>query len=503
MRNSLSFAVVCRVITTLSGVATAFISLRLYNLYLTKEIYGTVLVAVQFMSYLPLVSGGFGMVIGQQTLSAQDRTEVAKLARFTQVLQSHIVLIALVAALIIMAIYSQLPNTRTSGLPLPLFFAVGLAGVATFYGGGQIGLMTMLGRQVQSIILTGIWSILGLVLLYVCFRLGFGVWSMPLSTALGPLLLLPVAWTLQRRLVPGNPILSWHRDADFWPKLKLIWRPALDWLQGQAAIMILFTMDIILIGILFGPGPAAVYGVVSRITMMSRQVIQALCDSAWPKLAAQPDLLLKAELMRKVDRLNAWISGAWYGAMLATLQPFLSWLVKPDWVAGIGLITLMLARTLVVSLAAPHAYGLLSAARFRELARLTQYEIIASALGIFAFGHFFGYTGVAMGVLFGTAGGSLWYTTFLYFRTSELTHWFREWTAVYARAAVSCGLGFGVATLIWWAEKSLINAPGWASFVAGGAGLAAGLGAAILYGYSQGGGTSQPLTKWIKLPNRW
>jgi O-antigen/teichoic acid export membrane protein len=277
----------------------------------------------------------------------------------------------------------------------------------------------------------------------------------------------------------------------------------MHWLQGQFSIMLLFTMDLILMGILFGPGPAAVYGVVTRVTTMSRQVIQALCDTAWPKLAQQPDLERKAELMRKVDRLNAWIAGAWYGAMLATLHPFLSWLVKPDWVAGTLLIGLMIARNLIVSLAAPHSYGLLSAGRFKELARFTQSEILCSIIAIFLFSHFFGMIGLAIGVLAGTAGGSLWYTTYLYFHKAKHTIWFSEWCAVYARGSASAFISFGIASLVWWGELALFHAPGWAAVLAGGLGFGAGITVAIFFGLSRGDGTNTVTNRWIKLPNRW
>ena len=508
MRNSLSFAVICRVITNLIGVAIAFISLRLYNRYLTKEIYGTVLVATQFMAYLPLISGGFGMILGQQMLSSRDRDIVAKTARFTQVLQSHIFVLALGVGLIIMMVYSHTPAARSVGLPLPLYFAIGLSGAATFYSGGQIGMMTGLGRQVYTIILTGAWSLLGLLILSLAFIAGSGVWAMPISTGLGALLLVPVAWYVQQRLVPGLPTLSWHRDADFWPKLKEIWFPALTWLQSQFSIMFLFTMDIILMGMLFGPGAAAVYGIVSRITAMSRQVIQTLSDTAWPRFTQELDLERKAELMRKVDRLSAWIAGSWYGAMAATLQVFLGWLMKTDrpdhedWVAGSLLIYLVVGRNMVVSLSSPHSYGLLSAGRFKELARVTQMEIVASLAAIFLLSHFLGMIGLALGVLVGTCGGSLWYTTYLYFKPSARTPWFKEWCAIYLRGTGSAVLGFTVASLVWWAEKTLFHAPGCMAIVAGGVGLAAGMGVAILVGLIKSGGKTRSLGP-VKIPTNW
>ncbi len=501
MRNSLSFAVICRVITNLTGVAIAFISLRLYKLYLTKEIYGTVLVATQFMTYLPLISGGFGMILGQQMLSSRDRDVVVKTARYTQILQSHILVLALAGGLIIMMVYSQTPAARSVGLPLPLYFAMGLAGAATFYSGGQVGMLTGLGRQVYTIILNGTGSVLGLLILALAFVAGGGVWAMPISSGLGAVLLVPVAWYVQQRLIPGLPTLSWHRDADFWPKLKEIWFPALTWLQSQFSIMFLFTMDIILMGMLFGPGAATIYGIVSRVTAMSRQVIQTLSDTAWPRFTQELDLERKAELMRKVDRLSAWIAGSWYGAMAATLQAFLGWLIK-DWAAGSLLIYLVVGRNMVVSLSSPHSYGLLSGGRFKELARVTQMEIIASLAAIFLLSHFLGMIGLALGVLLGTCGGSLWYTTYLYFKPSARTPWFGEWCAIYLRGTGSAVLGFTVASLVWWGEKTLFHAPGCMAIVAGGAGLAAGMGVAILFGLIKSGGKTRSLGP-VKIPTNW
>jgi O-antigen/teichoic acid export membrane protein len=501
VKDSLSSAVLWKLASNVCAILTAFASIRLYKLYLTKETYGAVLVAMQFLVYLPLISGGFGMVISQQMLAANDPEVTARKARYSQVLQSHILLVALVAACVLMGIYSQLPVARTTGLPVPLFFAIGLGGVATIYGGGQMGMMTPLGRQVWSIVLTAVWSVLGLVLLWIGFRLHMGVWAMPASTALAPILLIPVSWALQQRLMPGLPMLSWHRDADFWAKLVAVWKPSLRWLESQISIMFQFTLDIILMGMLFGAGPAAVYGIVSRVTTMSRQIIQAICDTAWPRLTQEPEQLRKAALMRKVDRLSAWIAGSWYGAMAATIIPFLGWLVN-DWVAGPALVALMLARNLIISLTAPHGYGLLSAGRFKDLARATQREVVLSVAFIFLFSHFFGMIGVALGVLAATSGGSLWYMTYLYFHEATHTTWFGEWCGVYARGLVAAVIAFAAASLVWWLEKSLLSPPGWASLFAGGIGLAAGMIAGFAFGLSQSSGHTR-IVGPIRIPTSW
>ena len=150
--------------------------------------------------------------------------------------------------------------------------------------------------------------------------------------------------------------------------------------------------------------------------------------------------------------------------MLATLQPFLGWLVKSDWLAGYTLICLMLARNLIVSLGAPHSYGLVSSGRFKELARATQSEIATTLVAVLIFSHFFGIIGLAIGVLVGTAGGSLWFMTYLYFKTFTHTTWFNEWCAVYARALISVVIGFTTATFVWHEEKLLLGAPGWAGY---------------------------------------
>ena len=72
MRNSLSVAVIFRVVASLVGVATAFISIRLYNLHISKEVYGAISVGLAIIGYLPLMNGGFRMVLNQRMLAEPD-----------------------------------------------------------------------------------------------------------------------------------------------------------------------------------------------------------------------------------------------------------------------------------------------------------------------------------------------------------------------------------------------------------------------------------------------
>ncbi len=57
-------------------------------------------------------------------------------------------------------------------------------------------------------------------------------------------------------------------------RLKVTWPAALECAYFQAMTVLQFTLDIILVGTLIGPGAAALYGIVARVTAISRQVLQ-------------------------------------------------------------------------------------------------------------------------------------------------------------------------------------------------------------------------------------
>ena len=364
MRNSLSVAVIFRVIASLISVASAFISIRLYNLYVSKEVYGVILVGLGIIGYLPMMSGGFRMVLNQRMLADPDAEGAKATARFGQAFQTYFVLFVLLAGMALMAAYSQVPSTRALALPILVFVATGAAAAATFHAGSQLALLVAFGEQVISTVIQSLWGLMGLFILWATFRMGWGVWAFPASIGFGALLTL---LCVRVALITTNhdvPLLVWRREKDFWERFKTIWRPAFDCLHNQIATALAFNLDLIFVGIIVGPGPAAVYGIISRVLGLSRQVLQSLSEAAWPRLTQELDSQRKATMMRKVDRLNAWVVGCWYGAMAATLHSFLGWLVKSDWVGSQLLIELMLARSFLISLVSPHAYGLMSLARF-------------------------------------------------------------------------------------------------------------------------------------------
>ncbi len=481
MRNSLSVAVIFRVIASLISVASAFISIRLYNLYVAKEVYGVILVGLGIIGYLPIMSGGFRMVLNQRML-AEPNPEAAKAtARFGQTLQTYFLLFVLLAGMSLMAAYSQVPSTRALALPILVFIATGAAAAATFHAGSQLALLVAFGEQVISTVIQSSWGLMGLFILWATFRMGWGVWAFPASIGFGALFTLLCVRVVLITTKHDVPLLVWHRGKDFWERLKTIWRSAIDCLHNQIVTAVIFSSDLIIVGILIGPGEAAVYGLVTRIAALSRQVLQSLSEAAWPRLTQELDSQRKATMMRKVDRLNAWSVGCWYGAMAATLLPFLGSLVKADWIASPMLADLIIMRNFIISLSGPHSYGLISAGKFKELARLSQFEaIVGVVLGV-ALSYAAGVVGTAVAYLLASCSMSAWQMTREYFRFADDTHWLAELWAIWWRGIVGVGVGLAVATAVWSLEQTGFRAHGWRSILAGGIGYGLPMAAVMIW----------------------
>ncbi len=480
VRKTLSFAVVCRLIANLCSVAAAFISIRLYNLYVTKEIYGTILVGLQIISYLPLMSGGFRMVLNQQMLAEPDSGRTQSIARFGQVLQSYFFIFVMLAGMGVMAGYAELPKSQAMDLPLLVFISTGAAAAITFLAGSQLSVLVAFGEQATSSLIQGAWGIVTMAVLWISFALGSGVWAFPISNGVSALLIIIVVRVVLRWTKNPVPLFLWQREGDFLARFRSIWRDAFDCLYNQVATVLVFTLDVVLIGVLLGGGAATLYGVLSRVMSISRQVLQSLSEAAWPRLTQELDLARKAQIMRKVDRLNSWLVGCWYGAMVPTLIPFLNWLA-PGWVAGPLLAGLILSRNFVVSLMNPHAYGLLSAARFRDLAKVNQLEAaigltLGTVLTMTA-----GNTGTALSFLLGTLGVTGWQMTYRYFRFAHETHWFSEWLAVTWRGLAAAAASALLASMAWWIERAHLGSAGWLAVFAGGIGFALPAGAVLLW----------------------
>src|SRR5256886_6670122 len=58
-----------------------------------------------------------------------------------------------------------------------------------------------------------------------------------------------------------------------------------DLVRTQAAITLLFTIDLVIVGTVCGAYEAAVYGVLSRLFAVLRSVLQSLSEASWPIIA--------------------------------------------------------------------------------------------------------------------------------------------------------------------------------------------------------------------------
>ena len=440
-------------------------SIRLYNLYVAKRRF-TALFWLDLGiigSYLQIMSGGFRMALNQRMLQRSRIREAAKATAQVQARPCKLIFSVFCAYWREWRFDGSVwpvPSTRALAIPILVFIATGAAAATTFHAGSQLALLVAFGEQVISTEIQSLWGLMGLFILWVTFRMGWGVWAFPASIGFGALLTLlcvRVALIVTKHDVP---LLVWQRDTDFLDRLKTIWRPAVDCLDSQVCTAVIFNSDLILVGILVGPGQAAIYGLVTRVVALSRQVLQSLSEAAWPRLTQELDSQRKATMMRKVDRLNAWSVGCWYGAMAATLLPFLGSLVKTDWIASPVLADLIIIRSFMISLASPHSYGIISAGRFKVLAHLAHQEAgIGVVLGI-VLSMTSGVIGTALAYLLASCAMTAWQLTREYFRVAHDTHWFVEWRAIWWRGLVGIGAGLAIATAVWSVEQSVSRRAG-------------------------------------------
>jgi O-antigen/teichoic acid export membrane protein len=346
----------------------------------------------------------------------------------------------------------------------------------TFYVSSQFSFLIGVGEQTKCYLLQGALQLLTSLLLFLSFLARSGVWAIPLASGFAALLLfLPLRAVLRSRL-KDLPLFVLKPLAGYKELFLGVWRPALDSLMSTGWSMLTFSLDAILVGLLVGPGQAAIYGVLSRLTGISRHFLQALGETAWPRLAQATHPERKAELMRKIDRLNAWNVGTWFGAMFATIVPFLGWFLKADWVAGELLVALVLVRHGIISLAGPHVFGITSLGLFREGCILSRREVIASAIPAVIFSHYCGTIGIASGYLLGTCIVSGWQITRVYF-CAQKQPWLSELGALYLRYIVGTVLAYTIGTSLWHLCRAVGPAPGWLAAVVGAVAFAASWGA--------------------------
>jgi O-antigen/teichoic acid export membrane protein len=203
-------------------------------------------------------------------------------------------------------------------------------------------------------------------------------------------------------------------------------------------MMLLFTMDVIIVGVICGPDSAAVYGVLARLFGIVLNFLQAASEAAWPFIARGGP---KQDFAHVLLRANAWIQSAVMGAMFVTLLPFLKWFMGEIWTASNPVFVLVAIRFFVMGLAAPANYALFGVGAFQKMARYFERELFAGCILSILLGSQFGLVGVAWGFLLATGFGTLLpvYRGFSsVFQSPLVGTVLSVWTRAFVGGAISC-----------------------------------------------------------------
>ena len=430
--------VLCRITATASALIVGVISLRLYRDYLTPEIYGAVLIALQIINYLRFLDGGFRSAINRRLLTEFDDVRKSELTHFGQVFYSWLATGLLLVGMLCMTIYSFTPSAEPSGQSLPFFLILGATGAITVISSAQMSLLIGLHAQAKLFLLSAMYSWITLLALWVSLRAGAGVIAFPVSSLVGvgsiyPLLLISLA-----KLMPGIRFVAFRVDERFWKEFNALKRDAWLCLRSEISMMLLFTMDVIIVGVICGPDSAAVYGVLARLFGIVLSFLLASSEAAWPFIAQGGP---KQDLAHVLLRANAWIQSAVMGAMFVTLSPFLKWFMGEIWTASNPVFVLVAIRFFIMGLAGPANYALFGMGAFQMMARYFERELIAGCILSILLGLRFGLVGVAWGFLLATGFGTLLpvYRGFTNISQSPLVGtMFHIWSRACAGGAISC-----------------------------------------------------------------
>ncbi len=477
MSGSYVQTVAWRVAASLSSAVAGVTVFRLLEDHLTPARYGVVLVATQALQYLPLIDLGFRTVLNRQLLAEADPSRRSALLEFGQRLYALISLLLAAVALAGMALYALSPSGRQAGESIGFFLVLGLSGAASVAAAAQTQLLVGLGRQdrVFALNAAGTWTNLGV--LWLALGRGLDLWAFPLAIAATALVQAGPAWITTRSLVPGLRWVGRMARTEFRALFVALRPAALACLRSQFAILVLFTVDVVLVDLLTGnPAVSAVYGIAARVFAIARNSLQAGSEALWPRIAraqrdgagaSTGDWLLPA---------NAWVYGAAMGGMAVVLHPFIDWFMSARWAPDPVLAALMAGRFLVTGLSSPPAYQLLGMGEFRWLARYCERELVLAVGLSVPLGLGFGARGVALAFLLATGAGTF---TPIFWRWARIRGvapggWF---AATWLRGLLAAGIAVGVT---WTILAAGVSGPGIP--LAAAAGFAAALGVGITTG---------------------
>jgi O-antigen/teichoic acid export membrane protein len=449
MRSDFYRAAATRLFMVAATLLAGLLNLRLCAAYFSPAAYGSVLVALQLLAYLPVLDGGFRTAINRRMLASGDE-ETDSLLSFGQTLYTWMFGPALLLASLALVGYGFLLEMRHSGSSpsLPFFLALAGAGTVAFFSQAQINLLLGLGAQASMWVLVGASSLLNVSFLALFLHAGLGVWAFPVSLALAAVLVYIAGSLLIRARCPRISLFSLKMTATFWQNFHSLRKDAWQVFQSQIAILLLFSVDIILVGIICSQTDAAIYGLLSRLFTIMRGFLQSFSEAAWPILAkrAHQDERFNEWLLHG----NSWIYGLAGGAMAILAAPFIQSYMGAAWRPPALLCWLFVARFLIVGASSPASYFLYGTGDFRSLSRCCNRELLlASILGVLL-GHFYGMPGIAFAFLLSTSAGTF-IPLFAIYAHQRNIHLSRILCQVWLRI----GLNFGLASVGFYLLKQV------------------------------------------------
>lgn len=406
-RLSASFASVVsgRAFAAVASAASAVVVLRLVGKHLPRDEYGAVMVALTVLGYMPMLDGGFRMLLNRQMLQEADPGRRRWLAGFGQGLATRLFLGALVVGPAFMLACWAGPAGRGAGLGLGFYLALGLGGALTLSAGMQVQALVGVGRQGWMSVIQGLGSVVHLGVVAAGLRAGWGPWAFPAAVvAVAGIPWLAAGATL-RSLFPGLPWVdrAWAADRRaYWLQH---WPEAWTVCRMQLLIVALLAIDGLLANwLLQRGGELTVFVLVLRVLGIARGVLTSFGEALWPRVAQGREG--GDDVTRRASAANAWLYGVGGGLMVGCAPAVLAWHVSPEWVASPAWVALLAARFVVVGLSSPVAYHLMGSGGFRILARRVGMEVAAAIVLGTAGAWVGGGTGLAAGLLLSTAFGT-------------------------------------------------------------------------------------------------
>jgi O-antigen/teichoic acid export membrane protein len=479
MNRKFTSAVVWRVASMLSGVLSGMLQIRILPQYMDIERFNVLNGVQTLLIYLPYLDLGYRTAINRRLLVGTSDQHRLLLIRFGQALYLRIAGVLLPAVLLVVALYSLLPNVHRAHLSVGFFLALGFSGTLSMLVSAQINLLVGLGEQRRVFQLNTLASWANLFFVWGALRLQLELWAIPISMCIVAILQGGISWFLCRKTMPGFQLLIGVAPAEFKGLFKDLWPEAVACFRSQIAILLLFNADILLAANL-GVGAVASqsggrYGGAARIFAQVRNLLQAGSEAVWPLIARyqKSDNSQESTAVLTLSKwllcLNAWLYGGAIGALIMVLGPFAEWWTRNEissWAPEQALVVLMCLRFLITGVSSPAAYYLIGAGKFGILARGCERELaMGVGLSLIVGPRYHG-VGVAASFLAATVCATLTPLFWAWAKSVRLKP--GEWyIRIISRALVSC---VASATISGWCLQ--LWGGGWGTIPAAAAGCA-------------------------------